>query len=269
MSDLSAVSTVNAASLVDTTTTTENTTNTINTTDNIPQDPSHILAEIERMNVETVNTALLQSDTQQSQQPVFSDDVVPPIAFARQKEPSVADSYINLVNAWKEAEDVQVINVTPTSISNIGQSIGINQHPYSGVHVEKSRSLALRQSSHYQQYQPYPPSPRRSSDIMYESDDSGDEPLQRDLEEKVDAIYNKLCGLVTMDSELVEEIHQFNGGIESLVKTCSCTSKLVNTQVTQLAVINSRMDKFEADLNDIKTMLVALTRGNCYQPNPK
>ena len=243
----------NSTATVGTTTSvTVSATNTDASTDNIPHEHTSILAEIEKMNMEATAVA----------------EDVPPLVFARQ--PTAADSYINLVNAWRDAETAEVINITPTSISEVGHSIGINQHSFSGVDVGKTyhgaRHNFPRENSHDDTTHTAHHTTQRittsvSRDIMYESDDdSAGEPLQRDVEEKIDATYNKLCGLVTLDSELIEEMHQFNGQIENLNRVCTGIVKTTNLNANVLAQISTRMEKLESEMRDIKTLLTALVQ---------
>ena len=244
----SAVVTNVDTSVGNTTTTTDPPADT--SSDNIPYDQTSVLAEIEKMTIEA--TAVSEE--------------VPPLVFARQ--PTAADSYINLVNAWREAETAEVINITPTSISEVGRSIGINQHSFTDVEIGKTYHGARNSfpnsgnghSAHNTHTtQRVTTSMRR--DVMYESDDdSGDEPLQRDVEEKIDATYNKLCGLVTLDSELIEEMHQFNGRIENLNRVCANTEKLTNSHAIILTQLNSRMEKLESEMQDIKMLITSLVR---------
>lgn len=113
------------------------------------------------------------------------DDIntdVPPEAFAR--EPTAVDYYIGLVDAWKKAEEDEIIEITPTNVSQIAQKVL--------------------------------PSSYNDDDVELGGYASEDNVSLHDLVDKIDATYNKLCSLEQTDADLVESLTHVNDYLDSI-----------------------------------------------------
>jgi hypothetical protein len=211
----------------------------------------------------------------------ISDDPIPPAVFAR--EPSAADSYISLINAWKDAENANVINITPTSVKSVSQvagsltvgdqwvqqsytesrvgtrgvgTRGVGAHSVS-THSGSTRGVSTAYATH----------------VMYESDD--DTQGGNELEDKIDATYNKLCSLEIANADALDAVNQVNGQLENIGRNSFATSKqlpLTDYKVDRLAIqvekLSEQFTGMMSEIQCIKNLLVsAERRGNCFVRN--
>lgn len=149
--------------------------------------------------------------------------------------PSAADSYINDIYSWAKSDSTygEVINVTPASISQVGR--GISVRPPSYAHVTFAADTR---------------------------DDDSAEMFTGDIEEKVDAIYDKLCSLATINSESVEESHQFNDQLESvhntLVESIRSSNESSKSIRKDISLLSAQVAEIRCDIADIKGVLSQL-----------
>lgn len=143
--------------------------------------------------------------------------------------PSTADYYIGLVNAWKKAEDDEVIEITPTNVSQIAQkvlpSVNYDDDVELGVYAEDNVSL-------------------------------------HDLVDKIDATYNKLCSLEQTDADLVESLTHVNDYLDSIhqqgVKNQINTMKAIKALHNSVASLVDGQAEIRKSIADLSTRLAAV-----------
>lgn len=220
---------------------------------------------------------------------IIEDDPVPPAVFAR--EPSAADSYISLINAWKEAEDANVINITPASVKSVSQvasslTVGgqwvqqsYNENSTHGVKSLRDISSVRDVSSvHIKSHTHSKLHTHSKSQVMYESDEtyeSDDETkVHNELEDKIDATYNKLCSLEITNSNALDAVHQVNGQLENIGRNSFTTSKQVRSTdekvdkvATQVEKLSEQFVSIMSEIQSIKSLLVSIVRQNSTYGN--
>jgi hypothetical protein len=231
-----------------------NTTAVTTLTESIPTDTTHTDSIPTDTNVAVLTDSVPADNIQASDREKMLDELkilnselqyptedTPPATFAR--ESTVADSYISLVNAWNETENSNVININPQGYQPISHA---------------AERITVRQDNSYGANSRHVPYPARS-DIMYESDDDEiNHGSASDLEEKIDATYNKLCSLVMINADAVDAAHKANGQLENINRHGVLASKSNRIIEEKIDRMGKEMTSIKQEVIDVKQELTGI-----------
>lgn len=160
--------------------------------------------------------------------PEKAPDDIPPGTFAR--APSAVDYYTGLVKAWKNAEDT--IEITPSSISQVvkGTKLPSSNTP------QKARS--------------YP-----EDDRYYVEEETS----YQELEEKVDATYDKLCSLEQTDADMVDGMYHISKCLDDLYRKVKSVDELRN----EVAALQANQKIIMETLHDIRIRVTEMHQKLC------
>lgn len=194
------------------------------------------------------------------------------------QEPSAADNFISLINNWNK--DESVINITPQSIRSVANNIRIGDSNSKNVRFvddylsDNQRSDNQRSDNQYSSGKDYTSSNKhisKSRGIWKSEDSDSDSTLEEtiaiDIEEKVDATYNKLCSVEIANTEAINEVQKINGQLENINRHSVMNSKfnrtveerlnIVSNDIANLSVHVCRIDK---DIKEIKSLLTKIVK---------
>jgi methyl-accepting chemotaxis protein len=95
------------------------------------------------------------------------------------------------------------------------------------------------------------------------------EPTPNDIEEKIDATYNKLCSLEISSTDSIDAIHQINGQLDNVSRnsaTAAKNSRTMGDKLDELSMemrgLNLRFEILNSEIKSIKELLTKLLSQN-------